>query len=388
MNLRQPGRRFPDDALSVDALPRPGAQTDEIRSRLTRSPGSLSALRRYSCRDALPARKGRPHPEAYTCRRIDRWLRSEGELAPSRNGGGPTSTAPETRRALSYVQQIKEVFAELGKANTNKLQCAIKLGGLLNDAKEALGKKGNWMELRSHHFREISHSTANVYMQLATAYKELLDDPANSQHAVNFLVEKDLSIRGALEALKRDKTDPKELAKADALRKAEKAKRDAEKIAKAEAEAARAAASSGDLAAVLEDKAPDELLLAITDKEKKTELLKRQLRDLNPHHVFNLLAEVWASDDDFELLGRAIADRLKSRQAQAMKRRTDLGGRTQASVQAQLAVRRRTALATARTAPSSYGKDHFSVTRALQPLSRCSCLNSVPQMSQLERYWC
>jgi hypothetical protein len=76
------------------------------------------------------------------------------------------------------------------------------------------------------------------------------------------------------------------------------------------------------------------LLLAITDKEKKTELLKRQLRDLNPHHVFNLLAEVWASDDDFELLGRAIADRLKSRQAQAMKRRTDLGGQTQASVQA------------------------------------------------------
>jgi hypothetical protein len=244
------------------------------------------------------------------------------------------SAPKDPPKALSYVQQIKEVFAELGKANTNKLQCAIKLGGLLNDAKEPLDKKGNWMEFRSAHFREISHSTANVYMQLATAYKELLDDPANSQHAVNFLVEKDLSIRGALEALKRDKTDPKELAKADALRKAEKAKRDAEKIAKAEAEAARAAASSGDLAAVLEDKAPDELLLAITDKEKKTELLKRQLRDLNPHHVFNLLAEVWASDDDFELLGRAIADRLKSRQAQAMKRRTDLGGQTQASVQA------------------------------------------------------
>jgi hypothetical protein len=49
------------------------------------------------------------------------------------------SAPKDPPKALSYVQQIKEVFAELGKANTNKLQCAIKLGGLLNDAKEALG---------------------------------------------------------------------------------------------------------------------------------------------------------------------------------------------------------------------------------------------------------
>ena len=90
------------------------------------------------------------------------------------------------------------------------------------------------MEFRAAHFREISHSTANVYMQLAEN-KDLLDDPSKSQHAVNLLVEKDLSICGALEALKYALKTPQEQAKADAASKAQKAEKEAEKLAKAEA---------------------------------------------------------------------------------------------------------------------------------------------------------
>jgi hypothetical protein len=232
-------------------------------------------------------------------------------------------------KALSYVPQIKEVLAELGRANTNKLQCAIKLGGLLHDAKDALGKKGNWMEFRAAHFREISHSTANVYMQLAK-YKDLLDDPGNSQRAVNSLVEKDLSIRGALEAMERASKSPAERARADAERKAKKAEREAARIANAEAEAERK--SSTDPAAILEDLDPSEVLDAITDKDKKAELLKRQLAQLHPYRVLDLLAEAWANDAEYlPQLGEAIAERLKSHQSQTVKRRP-LGDQPQASV--------------------------------------------------------
>ena len=73
-----------------------------------------------------------------------------------------------TDKAKSYVPQIRETWTELGKANANKVQCEIKLGELLHGAKEALGKKGDWMEFRAQHFHEISHRTANVYMYLAT----------------------------------------------------------------------------------------------------------------------------------------------------------------------------------------------------------------------------
>ena len=145
------------------------------------------------------------------------------------------SAPADPPKALSYVQQIRSAWDELGKASANKLQCAIKLGKLLNDAKDALGKKGDWMEFRAANFREISHNTALVYMRLAK-HKDRLDDPDNSQRAVNFLVDKDLSIRGALETLSDTLKTPQERAKADAERKANQAAREAAKIAKQEAQ--------------------------------------------------------------------------------------------------------------------------------------------------------
>jgi hypothetical protein len=206
-------------------------------------------------------------------------------------------TPVDDPKALSYISQIKETFAELGRANANKLECAIKLGGLLKGAKEALGKKGNWMEFRAAHFREISHSTANVYMQLAEN-KDLLDDPSNSQHAVNSMVE-DLSIRGALEAMKYALKTPKERAQADVARKAAKDEKEATRLANAEsAERAKAATKSADLATVLSDKAPDELLLALgPDDDKKAELFRQQLKTAKPVKVAMILKDVWKLDD-------------------------------------------------------------------------------------------
>jgi hypothetical protein len=130
------------------------------------------------------------------------------------------------------------------------------------------------------------------------------EDPTNSQRAVNSIVEKDLSIRGAVAMLKTDA----EKAEAEKRRAAKKAERDVEKAAKQAA--ARAATKSQDLATVLEDKAPDELLLAIGDKEKKDELLKQQLKHLSPYTVVDALAEVWEVDQ-LKRLGEQIANYLK-----------------------------------------------------------------------------
>lgn len=211
----------------------------------------------------------------------------------------------EQVRGLSYVPQIKEAYAELIATNESKLKLGLKLGGLLNDAKDAVGKKRQWMKFREDYFPEISHSTANVYMNLAKNKHKFDDNPANSQRAVNLMVEKDLSIRGAIELLKTE--DEKAAAKA----KKEKERAEKETKKKAEADAAKAAAKSQDLAVVLEDKAPDELLLALgSDKEKKDELLKQQLKSLTPYSLVDFLAKVWEVDQ-LRRLGEEIADHVK-----------------------------------------------------------------------------
>jgi hypothetical protein len=230
------------------------------------------------------------------------------------------STPADPPKALSYVPQIKAAYAELLATNESKLACAVRLGALLNDAKDALGKKGNWMEFRAAHFREISHSTANVYMQLAK-HKDKLGDPANSQRAVNSLVEKDLSIRGAIEAMNNSLKTPQERAQADAEKKRKEAEREAAKIAKAEAVERAKAMAETDPATVLEALDPSEVLDAITDKDKKAELLKQQLRELHPYRLLDLLTEAWANDTEFlPQLGEAIGQRLKTNPVQVKRR--------------------------------------------------------------------
>jgi hypothetical protein len=208
----------------------------------------------------------------------------------------------EEDKALSLVGQINATYRELKEAQHSSVVKAITLGDLLVKAKEAVGH-GKWADWLKKHCSEISHSTANVYMNLAKNSAKF-EDPANSQRAVNSIVEKDLSIRAAIALLKTDA----EKAEAEARRAARKAERDATKAA--EEAAAKAANRSQDLATVLVDKAPDELLLAIGDKEKEDELFKQQLRSLTPSSVVDLLGEVWQVDQ-LRRLGEYITDHLK-----------------------------------------------------------------------------
>jgi hypothetical protein len=211
----------------------------------------------------------------------------------------------ERPKGLSYVPQIKAAYAELTATNESKLKCALKLGGLLNDAKEAVGKDRQWMKFRETYFPEISHSTANVYMNLAKN-KAKFDDPVNSQRSVNSMVEKDLSIRGAIEALKSDE----EKAAAEKKRAAKRAEREVRKAAEA------AGQKSQDLAVILEDKAPDELLDAIEDKEKKDELLKQQLKNQDPLILADVLLEIWEVEQ-LRLFGEHLAVHVKRKMAEA-----------------------------------------------------------------------
>jgi hypothetical protein len=213
-----------------------------------------------------------------------------------------------SQKGLTYVPLIKDTYAQLMAAQHSKLQIALRLGGHFNDAKEAVagegGKSGHgkWMTYCKTYFPEISHRTINVYMSLAE-HRDKFSEEANSQRAAKLVGEGDLSIREAIDAV--NKADGGGVKPVTSPRRR------------------GGAAKPQDLAAVLSDKAPDELLLAIPEKEKKDELLKQQLRELNPYNVADLLQEVWVNDvHHLQKLGEVIAERLKLRSADFVKRRS------------------------------------------------------------------
>jgi hypothetical protein len=223
----------------------------------------------------------------------------------------------DEEKALSLVGPIKATYRELVEASQSYLVKGILLGELLNTAKEAVGH-GNWAKWLKKHCSEISHSTANVYVKLAKHKEKFIDDEkaqANSQRAAIFGVEEDLSIREALERV--NKADGGGLAAEKDKKREEREKKKAEREAKRKAEEAekRAALQRQDLAVVLEDKAPDEVLDAIgDDKEKKVELLKQQLKYQSPSTVSNVLAEVW-DVDLLKMLGDEIAAHVRRKAA-------------------------------------------------------------------------
>jgi hypothetical protein len=53
-------------------------------------------------------------------------------------------TEAPTIKGLSYIPLIEDAYTALLKANESKLACALKLGDLLNQAQEAVGKGGAW----------------------------------------------------------------------------------------------------------------------------------------------------------------------------------------------------------------------------------------------------
>jgi hypothetical protein len=215
--------------------------------------------------------------------------------------------------ALSFVPQIKQVHAALaeaeGKGFQQSLTLAIELGVLLNLAHETV-YHGHWETWFNEQGFDFSRRSATRYMRLARE-REKLEDERNWPRVAKMAAEGDLSVRAAEKLLKPERTDEQK-AKATAEATAKKAERDTRKAA--EAEDAKAERKSQDLAVVLEDKAPDELLLAIPDKEKKDELLKQQLKYQNPYSVGDILAEVWEVDQ-LKRLAKAITEHVERKVA-------------------------------------------------------------------------
>jgi hypothetical protein len=177
---------------------------------------------------------------------------------------------------------------------------------LLNLAHETV-YHGHWETWFKEQAFAFSRRSATRYMRLAKE-REKLEDERNWPRVAKMAAEGELSIRAAEELLKPEQSEA-DKAKAEADAAATKAAREAAKAA--EAEAAKAAMKSRDLAVVLEDKAPDELLLAIgPDKEKKDGLLKQQLKSLTLYSLVDFLAEVWEVDQ-LRRLGEQIADHVK-----------------------------------------------------------------------------
>jgi hypothetical protein len=101
-------------------------------------------------------------------------------------------------KGLSYIPLIEAAYNALLKAKETELSCALKFGGLLIQAQEAVGKGGAWKPWLNLHCPQISHNTAIVYMRLAR-HKDVIEEI--SQHAVKMGADQDLSIRAAIKAV-------------------------------------------------------------------------------------------------------------------------------------------------------------------------------------------
>lgn len=175
------------------------------------------------------------------------------------------------KKAQSLVPQIVEAHSALVEAESKgfrqSLALAIDLGVLLNLAKGAV-YHGHWEEWFSGQGFKFSYRSANRFMRLAEN-REKLEEAASSPRVADLGGEGELSVRRAEVLLRPDKPETAKPAAVPPKRRGE------------------------DLAAVLVDKAPDEILSGIGDHEKREELLQHQLRKETPIGVRYLLAAVW-----------------------------------------------------------------------------------------------
>lgn len=225
------------------------------------------------------------------------------------------------KMAASLIPQIKEAAAALAEAEAKGFQqslaLVIKLGVLLNLAHETV-YHGHWEAWFNAQGFDFSRRSATRYMRLARE-REKLEDERNWPRVAKMAVEGELSIRAA-EKLLEPELSQAEKDKAAAKRETDRVAAEANR--NAEADTAKAAARSQDLAAVLSDKAPDELLLALgPDNDKKAELLKQQLKQLNPFSMIDLLVNVWEVDQ-LKRLGHEIAEHVKRKAVPEPVRRT------------------------------------------------------------------
>ena len=193
----------------------------------------------------------------------------------------------EEVKGLSYVPLIHKAYDDLVASHRTSLGHALNLGKLLNDAKDAVGHAGwaNWLKTNCP---QISHRTANVYMNLAKN-KDKFDKPAVSQHAANMAAQDDLSIRAAIDAV--NKADGGGLKTDEKKKKTNDADED-EDESDPSVEGFDVMGHKADLAETLEDVAADEVVIAINEKwepEQREELLKAQLKSCSPSALSEVL---------------------------------------------------------------------------------------------------
>ena len=111
---------------------------------------------------------------------------------------------------LSYVPQIMAAYEKVISNTKGSLIYATEAGELLNSAKEAIAKKGEWLRWLGHNLPAIPQTTASLYMRLAEN-KEVID----KQRVASAIDEGELSIRAAAKFIA-----PSAAAKAAAARRA------------------------------------------------------------------------------------------------------------------------------------------------------------------------
>ena len=127
-------------------------------------------------------------------------------------------TTPTTGdRALSYVPKIMEAYDKAANATKGSLTYATEAGKLLNSAKDALPRKGEWLRWLGSNLPTIPQTTASLYMRL-TENEALID----KQRVANAISEGGLSIRAAAKFIPQTAKSKAAAAKRAATRAANK----------------------------------------------------------------------------------------------------------------------------------------------------------------------
>src|SRR5262249_37525550 len=128
----------------------------------------------------------------------------DGGTSMSTNTSADETTETTADKGGSYIPQIHAAWEEVVEGQKKSIASAIKLGDLLNAAKEAVGH-GKWKQWLSDHSGNLgfSHRTANVYMRLADN-KHLFD---GRKRVGLRLAAEHMSIRKALDILEAANSD-------------------------------------------------------------------------------------------------------------------------------------------------------------------------------------
>jgi len=129
---------------------------------------------------------------------------------------------PEEDKAQSLVQQINTAYDAVMLAEGNALKEKITLGHLLNLAKGSMAH-GQWADWLKQHCHNISHRSANVYMDLARHREELEKKMKSSSQRAAILGGGD-ELSSVRQAIKETRTDEEKAKIEERTRKAKLAK--------------------------------------------------------------------------------------------------------------------------------------------------------------------